>query len=110
MRSPISILLQIVFDYSTDSSILNCNLLSITVDPALMDAFYLTRFVGVCCDLLKTGKRVCEDPSGVLAGFLKVIAIKKGQRRKLLCPKWWAMRDSNPRPSRCKRDALNQLS
>jgi hypothetical protein len=21
----------------------------------------------------------------------------------------WALRDSNPRPSRCKRDALNQL-
>ncbi len=23
---------------------------------------------------------------------------------------WWAMRDSNPRPPRCKRGALNQLS
>ena len=23
---------------------------------------------------------------------------------------WWALRDSNPRPSACKADALNQLS
>ena len=25
-------------------------------------------------------------------------------------PAWWEPRGSNPRPSRCKRDALNQLS
>ena len=24
--------------------------------------------------------------------------------------RWWALRDSNPRPSACKADALNQLS
>ena len=23
---------------------------------------------------------------------------------------WWSLRDSNPRPSACKADALNQLS
>ncbi len=28
----------------------------------------------------------------------------------LICLLWWAMRGSNPRPPRCKRGALNQLS
>ena len=33
---------------------------------------------------------------------------KPPKKRRLLL--WWAMRDSNPRPPRCKRGALNQLS
>ena len=29
----------------------------------------------------------------------------------LICPfGWWEQRESNPRPSACKADALNQLS
>ena len=29
---------------------------------------------------------------------------------KVICLKWWEQRESNPRPSACKADALNQLS
>ena len=35
---------------------------------------------------------------------------KKPIRKLIGFKRLWAMRDSNPRPSRCKRDALNQLS
>ena len=37
----------------------------------------------------------------------------KTKKEVLLCSKTsflWALRDSNPRPSACKADALNQLS
>ena len=34
---------------------------------------------------------------------------KKG-RKITLSPLWWALTDSNRRPSACKADALNQLS
>ena len=29
---------------------------------------------------------------------------------KVIALKWWEQRESNPRPSACKADALNQLS
>ena len=29
---------------------------------------------------------------------------------KVISLKWWEQRESNPRPSACKADALNQLS
>ena len=43
---------------------------------------------------------------------------KSKDSRFTVCPIWplwktpslWALRDSNPRPSACKADALNQLS
>ena len=41
----------------------------------------------------------------------EVVKIKKaGQLNVRLCNFGWALRDSNPRPSACKADALNQLS
>ena len=36
--------------------------------------------------------------------------IKKEMHYLCISFEWWALRDSNPRPSACKADALNQLS
>ena len=38
----------------------------------------------------------------------KQLGIKKGHT--LVTFLWWELRGSNPRPPRCKRGALNQLS
>ena len=44
--------------------------------------------------------------------FIKIDAsvLKQKTSLELVSLKWWALRDSNPRPPRCKRGALNQLS
>ena len=40
------------------------------------------------------------------------IKVRYGQRKKVTISRdlWWEQRESNPRPSACKADALNQLS
>ncbi len=42
---------------------------------------------------------------------LRIVSCYKN--KKTICRRWffmWELRDSNPRPSACKADALNQLS
>jgi hypothetical protein len=56
-------------------------------------------------DKLECGSVMSRISSG------EVLKIKKaGQLNVRLCNFGWALRDSNPRPSACKADALNQLS
>lgn len=45
-------------------------------------------------------------------GALNVLFNCRESHRDIIVKKaeWWAVRDSNPRPSGCKPDALNQLS
>ena len=47
-------------------------------------------------------------PNGCLTALESVVGYKKPLHRRGLSE--WAVRDSNPRPPRCKRGALNQLS
>ena len=39
-----------------------------------------------------------------------MVPIRKKQLHYRNCFRWWEQRESNPRPSACKADALNQLS
>ena len=55
---------------------------------------------------------VAVKPYRIVCPFLVILSInKKPHNIEML---WgffeWALRDSNPRPSACKADALNQLS
>ncbi len=50
--------------------------------------------------------RVCARGRGLGQADAPVKRLNPGILRKNTPARWWAVRGSNPRPSRCKRDAL----